>query len=1657
MRSSARCDIKGTNRTTPRVGRPRGEAGDTLVEVLLALIVLGMASVALLIAFGTSISASADHRQLSASGVALDSISQQVIADVQATPSLFTCPSTYANMTNYQVAVSYFATPFTVPTGFTVAFATPAGFSYPVQYWSTSNNAFGNACEAGQPQQITLTVTDTANRQTFTNSFVVDTPLSSGTVAGGAGATYGAASFLTFSTAPVGGSTGQQLQTQPVITVEDNSNPRQIVVDDLSPVLLTLTGSSSTNYAAVTNGATLTGCAGSETGGVISFTGCSVSVAGTYSIAATDGDFAGTFQSPDFTVAASADYLVFHTLPVAGLSGALMTREPVVEAYNSQGFDVNWSGTVTLTASGGSLTNCSSMTVTAGVGTAAFTSCKFAGAYYYNPISGVYLATPYTLTATATGSATPTSPATSSAFGVAGPGAASQLIFSQEPTGAEVGNGTNTYTSTPFASQPVVTVEDSFGNIVTSSTASISLSMNGSSSNGGSLSCNANPVSSSGGSATFSGCAASTYGTNLALTAASTGLSSATSTTFNVTGVPSQLIFTTQPVAGVSGAAFVTQPTVTVRDQAGMTVTASSTPITLTSYLSGVSPVTTGGSLQLCTNLAPYLGVVNVATCDFAGVVGTGYYLTATQGSLVSGPSGVFSPTGAGVPTKLVFTQEPTGPLAAGSTLQVQPIIDVEDSGGNVTTSNETITLTASGGVLSGCTNLTAVQGVIDVGGCMFGGLDASTPGYTLTASSATGQQSLADATSSSFYPLGPGPASSTVSTVAASPAIVVDNGTASATVTVTLKDVYTNVIPGKSINLGQGSTSSVISPDPVVTGSNGVAAFTVTDTNRQIVTYVANDASDSTVLAAQAQVSFATQLTPPTAVTLSYGTTSGSLGVTFTGSTNAPAGQTYTAVACTDTAMSTGCVGPTTVLSTSTNQLTGLAWTQGAAGTPYYVTVTASASSGYLASTSTYVGPQNATSQVNAPTGLVVASSTTTAGDITATFTNSTGLGVGSYTATVCTNTAMNIGCTTHTSYTSGVQIASLTPGTTYYVTITAVPSTSAYLSATTAASSGVSASVQLPAPTGVTLTPGTTAGSLTVSFTGSSGAPGGQLYTALACTNTAMNTGCVGPQSITSGGQFTGLVGGTSYYVTVSASASPGYLASVASTYGGPKASTTQLANPTAVTLSYGTTAGSIGVSFTAPTNAASGQTYTAVACTDTAMSTGCVGPTTVLSTSTNQLTGLAWTQGAAGTPYYVTVTASASSGYLASTSTYVGPQNATSQVNAPTGLVVASSTTTAGDITATFTNSTGLGVGSYTATVCTNTAMNIGCTTHTSYTSGVQIASLTPGTTYYVTITAVPSTSAYLSATTTFGAANATIAMSPPTAVTLSYGAAAGSIGVNFTVPTGSIASGQTYSALACTNTAMNAGCVSDASITSGAQFTGLAWTQGAAGTPYYVTVTANASSGYLASTSTYAGPQNATSQVNAPTGLTTAPSTTNAGDITATFTNSTGTAPSSYTATVCTNPAMSTGCVTNTSYISGSQIGSLTPGTPYYVTITAVAPNTAFVSAVTAISSATPAAIQLGPPTITSLAANGSSTTSFLVNFTAGSPVAPGQIYSALACTNSNMTGTCVSQSSITPGGAFSGLSSTLSYYVTVTATASNGYLASTSSYAGPRRP
>src|ERR1700685_2713150 len=124
----------------------RSEKGDTMIEVLLALIVLGLTSVALIVAFSTTLSASATHRSLASADIAINNYSQQVIAGIEANQDLFTCPTPALTMSalNSELAIS-----------------SPAPYNptiTSVQYWNSSNSTFSSTCIANAAEMVTVTL-----------------------------------------------------------------------------------------------------------------------------------------------------------------------------------------------------------------------------------------------------------------------------------------------------------------------------------------------------------------------------------------------------------------------------------------------------------------------------------------------------------------------------------------------------------------------------------------------------------------------------------------------------------------------------------------------------------------------------------------------------------------------------------------------------------------------------------------------------------------------------------------------------------------------------------------------------------------------------------------------------------------------------------------------------------------------------------------------------------------------------------------------------------------------------------------------------------------------------------------------------------------------------------------------------------------------------------------------------------------------------------------------------------------------------------------------------------------------------------------------------------------------------------------------------------
>ena len=574
---------RAKNRDVVRDRGRRSEAGDTLIEVLLALIVLGLTSVALLIAFSTSISASATHRTLAVDDTVLATATQETISNIQAQPTLFSCPP---NLNNYP---GYGPSGITLPSPYAGNYTVLYSSTNPVQYWNTTTESFGTTCEPNEPQLITISLQGTS----YTNSFVVDYPIGSSNALNA-----GSAAQLVFLQQPVGGYAGSPFTTQPIVEVLTAGGSPSTVTTDLSPVILTLTQGTGV----------LSGCTGNEILGVITFSGCTIGTGGTnFEITATDGSLTPAVSNP-FSVSSSNYHLVFTSQPVAGASGYGFSTDPVVSVENSSNVtNTSWAGTITLSLSGGALTalptktcsftNATTITLTALNGTVTMPSgCAFSGGYYYDASRNPpQTATEYTMTATANPNTQSDAavPATSNTFAVTSFGLPTQIVFTIQPTGVASATA-----ATPFSGQPTVAVEDSFGNVVTSATNTINLSIN-SGGQGVTLSnCNT-PTPTSAGLYVFTGCEGSGYGTQLTLTASSSGLTSATSSPFSITNVATQLLFTTQPVAGDSGSVFAIEPVLTIEDSSNRVVTAATTPIAFNAV------VPSSGTLTSCTSLVP--------------------------------------------------------------------------------------------------------------------------------------------------------------------------------------------------------------------------------------------------------------------------------------------------------------------------------------------------------------------------------------------------------------------------------------------------------------------------------------------------------------------------------------------------------------------------------------------------------------------------------------------------------------------------------------------------------------------------------------------------------------------------------------------------------------------------------------------------------------------------------------------------------------------------------------------------------------------------------------------------------------------------------------------------------------------------------------------
>ncbi|MGD1277402.1 MAG: hypothetical protein ABR964_09280 [Tepidisphaeraceae bacterium] len=415
----------------------------------------------------------------------------------------------------------------------------------------------------------------------------------------------------------------------------------------------------------------------------------------------------GGITSVSPSPSANSVQLAFIQQPMNVTAGSAITPAVTVDVEDSDGHVVTSDdSSVTLSVHSGSGSLSGTTTVAAVNGVATFSNVD------------ITTAGNYTLTASDDGLST----ATSNSFTIS-PAAAAKVVYVQQPT--------NTAAGSSISPAVTVDVEDPYGNLVATDSSSVTLSVQ---SGPGSLSGTL-IVAASGGVATFSGLSSDTAG-NYTLTAADGSLTSATSNSFTISPASAaKVAFAQQPTNTTDGSTISPAVTVDVEDPYGNLVTTDNSSVTV-SLQSG--PGNLGGTLTVATS-------GGVATFNDLSITTVGNYtLTAADGGLTSATSNSFTISPAPA-AKVAFAQQPTN-TAAGSAITPAVTVDVEDSHGNIVTSDDssvTLSVHNGSGSLSGTTTVAAVNGV-----ATFSNVDITTAGnYTLTASDG----SLISATSSSF------------------------------------------------------------------------------------------------------------------------------------------------------------------------------------------------------------------------------------------------------------------------------------------------------------------------------------------------------------------------------------------------------------------------------------------------------------------------------------------------------------------------------------------------------------------------------------------------------------------------------------------------------------------------------------------------------------------------------------------------------------------------------------------------------------------------------------------------------------------------------------------------------------------------------------------
>ncbi|PYO69270.1 MAG: hypothetical protein DMD69_03370, partial [Gemmatimonadetes bacterium] len=602
--------------------------------------------------------------------------------------------------------------------------------------------------------------------------------------------TPGAAARLALTTPPSStAQNGVPFAQQPVLQVQDaNGNP-------INQSGTTVTAS----IASGPSGATL-GNATATTGsnGAASFSGLRLSgTAGSYTLRF---EASGLATATSGTISLSAGAVA--SLGVNGgnnqtaTAGTAVATPPSVLARDASGNPVAGVSVTFAVATGGGSVEPTAPVVTGANGVAAATSWTLGATAGSN-----------TLTATAAGSGISGNPVTFTATGTAG--AAARLSISTEPS-------STAQSGVSLAQQPVIQLRDANGNPVSQVGVSVTVAI-ASGPSGSTLGGTTSATTNATGTASFSDVAIAGPVGSYTLGFSATGFTGVASGAIAVSAGPAAAIAVDagNDQSAPAGSAVATPPSVIVRDASGNPVAGISVTFAVASgggSVNPTSPVPTGAN-----------GVAAATSWTLGSAAGANTLTAAAAGSGISGNPVTFTATGtAGAAARLSITTQPSSAGQSGAPLAQQPVLQLQDAGGNpVGEAGVVVTATVASGpagaALANASATTNASGVASFGGLTLTGTVGS---YTLS----FGASPLTPATSGTIT-LSAG-AAATIAVGAGNDQSAVAGTAVAIPPAAVVKDASGNPVSGVSVSFAVATGNGTVDPTtPVITGTDGVAA----------------------------------------------------------------------------------------------------------------------------------------------------------------------------------------------------------------------------------------------------------------------------------------------------------------------------------------------------------------------------------------------------------------------------------------------------------------------------------------------------------------------------------------------------------------------------------------------------------------------------------------------------------------------------------------------------------------------------------------------------------------------------------------------------------------------------------------------------------------